>query len=162
MEVILLVLTQGLKLFNIVKGIVLLLLLLLSLSLLLFVVIWLFFAYRLLDRGYLIGGKKIEMKVDKKTEEDNDASDSKDGKKVYTIVYIGWGMCSSNCLPAKFMSLYTDQPMCVCESIICLATIHVSDLALLFWPYSISYTFLCCLCVHIFLRSVTVNVGWIE
>ncbi|XP_019862365.1 PREDICTED: uncharacterized protein LOC109590980 [Amphimedon queenslandica] len=41
---------------------------------------------RLIDGGYLVGGKKIEMKLDKKGDDDEEdtSTDSKDSKKVST------------------------------------------------------------------------------
>ena len=45
--------------------------------------------YRLIDGGYLAGGKKIEMKLDKKGDDDDEdtSSESKESKKVNKILF---------------------------------------------------------------------------
>lgn len=54
------------------------------------IIIWRLFllvVFRLIDGGFLVGGKKIEMKLDKKGEEEEEevTSSGKEGKKVSEI-----------------------------------------------------------------------------
>ena len=54
-----------------------------------FIIWWPFLlvVFRLIDGGFLVGGKKIEMKLDKKGEEEEEevTSSGKEGKKVSEI-----------------------------------------------------------------------------